>query len=154
MDSLARYLEQDHACCDSLLRQVNLSVRGRRWQQAWHDAGAYHHALERHLLIEERIVFPAYEKALGSMVTPTASMRAEHLRIRAVAQRLKDAVRERDGDAFLGHADALLLILHQHSEKEEGILYPRIERVLGPMCADLLAAARAFGALDGAICAA
>ena len=154
METLGSYLEQDHAHCDQLFKTVNRSVRTMRWLQAAHDMGAYQNALERHLLIEERIVFPAYEKALGNAVTPTASMRAEHLRIRAVAQRLRDAVRDRDGDAFLDHAEALLLVMHQHSEKEEGILYPRIERVLAGVCADLLKAARAFGAYDGATYAA
>jgi hemerythrin-like domain-containing protein len=67
------------------------------------------------------------------------------LRIRAVVQRLRNAVTEQDRDAFLNHADALLLLMHQHSEKEEGILYPMIERALGPSAQLLVTAMERFG---------
>lgn len=93
-------------------------------------------------------MFPAFERAIGRAVAPTAAMRAEHLRIRAVAQRLGNAVGARDVQGFVIHAEALLLELHQHSEKEEGVLYPVIERVLADHCADLVQAMRAFRAVD------
>ena len=148
MDTLGSYLTQDHGRCDALLRQAQQAIGGLDWRQARLDIAAFELALERHLLIEERIIFPAFERAIGSAAAPTAAMRAEHLRIRAVAQRLCSAVGAQDAQAFLNHADALLLVLHQHSEKEEGVLYPMIERVLARSCQDLLAAMRAFGASE------
>lgn len=148
MDTLGGYLTQDHARCDALFRQARHAVGGAHWRQARLDVAAFQFALERHLLIEERIVFPAFERAIGGAVAPTAAMRAEHLRIRAVAQRLCNAVGARDAQAFIKHAEALLLVLHQHSEKEEGVLFPMIERVLARSCQDLLGAMRAFGAWD------
>lgn len=148
MDTLGSYMTQDHARCDALFAQVRQAVGDADWRQARRDIAAFQGALERHLLIEERIVFPAFERAIGSAVGPTAAMRAEHLRIRAVAQRLCNAVGARDAQAFINHADALLLVLHQHSEKEEGVLYPMIERVLVLSREQLLGAMRAFGAWD------
>ena len=148
MDTLGNYLTQDHARCDALLHQAQHSVGAGRWRDARRDMAAFQYALERHLLIEERIVFPAFEFALGRVVSPTAAMRSEHLRIRAVAQRLADAVDAASAQDFVMHAEALLLTLHQHSEKEEGVLYPMIERVLAHRCPDLLEAVRAFGAWD------
>ena len=152
MDTIGSYLEQDHARCDALLLQAQQSVRGASWRQARLDIAAFQHALERHLLVEERILFPAFERALGRAVSPTATMRTEHLRIRAVAQRLSDTVGAGDMEAFVTHAESLLLVLHQHSEKEEGVLYPMIERVLARSSAELVVAMRAFGAYD--VCAA
>ena len=152
MDTIGSYLEQDHARCDALLLQAQQSVRGASWRQARLDIATFQHALERHLLIEERILYPAFERALGHAVSPTAAMRAEHLRIRAVAQRLSDTVGAGDMEAFVTHADVLLLVLHQHSEKEEGVLYPMIERVLARSSAELVNAMRTFGAYD--VCAA
>ncbi|RJG09374.1 hemerythrin domain-containing protein [Massilia cavernae] len=149
METLASYLEQDHVHCDALFRATNESACAGRWPQATREMAAFQHALERHLLIEERILYPAYENALGHAAGPTLSMRAEHLRIRAVVQRLTDAVRAQDRVAFFNHADAFLLMMHQHSEKEEGIVYPRIARVLAHASNDLLSAMRAYGTYEG-----
>ncbi len=148
MDTLGSYLTHDHARCDALLHSTQQAVAAARWPEARRAMRAFQHALERHLLIEERIIFIAFEFAVGRAVSPTLAMRADHLRIRAVAQRLADAVNARSTGEFINHAEALLLTLHQHSEKEEGVLYPMIERVLARRCPDLLEAARAFGAWD------
>ena len=154
MDTIGSYLALDHARCDALFRAALQSVRSARWRQAGLDMAAFQHALERHLLVEERILFPAFERALGHAVSPTAAMRAEHLRIRAVAQRLNDTASSGDMNAFFKHAEALLLVLHQHDEKEEGVLYPMIERVLAYNSASLLEAMRAFGTHDACASAA
>lgn len=148
MDTITSYLAQDHARCDALFRTAQQSVRGARWRQAGLDMAAFQHALERHLLIEERILFPAFERAIGREVSPTAAMRTEHLRIRGVAQRLSNTVATGDMATFIKHAEALLLVMHQHSEKEEGVLYPMIERVLARSSADLVASMQAFGEYD------
>jgi len=150
METIGSYLEHDHARCDALLRQAQQAVRGASWRQARLDMAAFQHALERHLLVEERILYPAFERAIGKAVSPTAAMRAEHLRIRAVAQRLSDTVAARDMGGFVIHAEALLLVLHQHSEKEEGVLYPMIERVLARSSAELVGAMQAFGSYAAA----
>ncbi|MES2017616.1 MAG: hemerythrin domain-containing protein [Pseudomonadota bacterium] len=141
METIGSYLEQDHAHCDALLRQALHSARRT-------DMAAFQHALERHLLIEERILFTAFENAIGRANSPTLAMRSEHLRIRAVAQRLCDTVAAGDKLTFVKHAEALLLVLHQHSEREEGVLYPMIERVLARSSADLVGAMQAFGAYE------
>lgn len=145
MDTLSSYLTDDHERCDALMRYVGKSIGEGQWLQARHAMAAFHDALERHLLIEERILFAAFEEALGRAASPTAAMRSEHLRIRAVLQRMSESVKERDGRAFGIHAEVLLLVLHQHSEKEEGVLYPMIERVLARRSQDVLARMRAFG---------
>lgn len=148
MDTLSGYLADDHQHCDALMRRTGDFVAHAQWPQARHAMTAFQNALERHMMIEERILFPAFERALGHAVGPTATMRAEHLRIRAVAQRLADSVAQQDGRAFTTHAEVLLLVVHQHGEKEEGVLYPMIERVLKHSSQDVLAAMRAFEALE------
>ena len=49
---------------------------------------------------------------------------------------------------FVKHAEALLLTLHQHCRKEQGVLDPMMERLLARSCGDLLKAVCAFRALD------
>ena len=148
MDTLGSYLTDDHQRCDALLRRTQQCVGAARWPDARRAMGAFQYGLERHLLIEERIIFPAFETALGHATSPTAMMRAEHLRIRGAAQRLTDAVDALSTHDFVRHAETLLLTMHLHCEKEEGMLYPMIERVLGRRCQKLLGEARAFGAWD------
>ena len=144
MDTIGAYLEADHARCDALLRPARDAVRAARWTQADEALAAFRHALERHLRIEEDILFPAFDEAMRQVRTPTAAMRGEHLRIRGVTQRLADALRARDAEAFLCHCDTLGVLCHQHSEKEEGVLYPMMQRLLAPSAAGLVAAMRAF----------
>ena len=154
MDTLGNYLAQDHARCDALLGQTERAVRAGQWADARRAMADFGYALERHLLIEERIIFPAFEHAVRDASYLTEAMRAEHLRVRAVCQRVADAVDGQSLQGFVEHAEALLLTLHQHSEKEEGVLYPMIERVLARRCPELLVAARAFGAWESRACAA
>ncbi|WP_167089073.1 hemerythrin domain-containing protein [Massilia frigida] len=148
MDTIGSYLEADHVRCDALFANARHAVRVGLWREAGRALATFRHALERHLLIEERIVFPAFENAVGTTSAPTAAMRSEHLRIRGVVQRLANALAERDTEAFLIHADTLGIVLYQHSEKEEGVLYPMIERVLAASCHRLVEAMQAFGAMD------
>lgn len=148
MQNMGRYLTQDHARCDILFRNTQQAVRGAHWVEARRAMAAFQHALERHMLIEERILYPAFERAIGRAASPTDAMRADHLRIRAMAQRLSDAVAACDMDAFISHAESLLLLQHQHSEREEGVLYPMIERVLVHNSAEVLGAMQAYGAYD------
>jgi hemerythrin-like domain-containing protein len=148
METLTSFLEQDHAHCDALFRLTNESACLGRWPQAALEMATFADAIERHLLIEERVLFPAYEQAFRHAIAPTATMRSEHLRIRAMVQRLSDAITAKDVIAFFKHSDAFLLLMHQHSQQEEGILYPRIERVLAHLSKDLLNAMHAFGTHD------
>lgn len=144
MDTIGGYLEADHARCDALLRPARDAVRFAHWEQADQALAAFRHALERHLRVEEEILFTAFDEAMRQVRTPTAVMRGEHLRIRGVAQRLSDALRARDAEAFLCHCDTLGVLCHQHSEKEEGVLYPVMERLLAPHADSIVAAMRNF----------
>jgi hemerythrin-like domain-containing protein len=146
--TLSSYLDGDHRQCDALLRRASAVVHAAQWPEARRAMAAFQNALERHLLIEERVLFPAFERSVGCDTGPTSAMRGEHLRIRAVAQRLANSVQARDADAFATHAEVLLLVMHQHGEKEDGVLYPMIERVLGQRCEQVLDAMRAFRTLD------
>lgn len=100
---------------------------------------AFARGLERHIRFEEEILFPAVEERAGFRreAGPTAVMRAEHAEIRACLAGIAAAL---DG----GVAGApeirrrLASILGGHNLKEEQILYPLADRVLGKAEADAL----------------
>lgn len=152
METISSYLADDHHRCDKLLAKACTSVRAGEWPQAARDLSDFTDALERHLQLEDMIVFPAFEKALirinGSASLPTAQMNTEHQRMRAVARRMSDSQATHDAGAFLDHAHTLALSLCLHGEKEEGVLYPLIDRMLQGQRDDVISAMRAFGAFD------
>lgn len=145
MDSMGSFLVEDHARCDRLLRLAIEVASVGHWAEARVVTADFAASLERHLLLEERIVFPAFERKFRYATLPTVALRSEHLRIRAVVQRLRDAAAQHDADSFITHADALLLVMHQHSQLEERMLYPMIERALGRAAQDLVRSMKRFG---------
>jgi iron-sulfur cluster repair protein YtfE (RIC family) len=148
VETISTHLAHEHARCDALFNQVKLSLEDGQWPAADRAFACFREALERHLLIEERIVFPAYEKAVHQLATATAAMRTEHLRLRAIAQRLADAIRKRQPSEVNSHIDILTDVAEQHHYTEENMIYPMVERVLGPRQAGIIVEMHAFGAAD------
>lgn len=106
-------------------------------RSAWSDFAV---GLRRHIRFEEDILFPAFEQTSGVPLVqgPTAVMRAEHREIEGI---LEDVER-----AFAGAGEAaafrdrLHQVLGEHNLKEEGVLYPMTDQVLGPDERDALVA--------------
>ena len=70
---------------------------------------------------------------------PTAVMRMEHRQILQMLESLQDALARRDRNDCLGLTETLLMLMQQHNAKEENILYPMSDRVLGARAAGLVA---------------
>jgi iron-sulfur cluster repair protein YtfE (RIC family) len=131
-DSVAAYLSLDHRRLDALVREGQVHVSDARWPQALTSQAQLERALERHVRLEEEIVFPLFEARSGIVDGPTAVMRDEHRCLRRALAMMRAGIEARDGAA---HADALLFlnsIRPAHDAKEERILYPLIDRLLAP----------------------
>ncbi len=100
---------------------------------------AFAAGLRRHIAFEEEILFPAFEETTGMPPTagPTAVMREEHREIEALLQKIEAGIAEKDAPV-----DALRRSLHavlgDHNLKEEQVLYPTTDELLGPEKADQL----------------
>lgn len=147
---IAAFLSHDHESCSELLVSACHYHRQELRERAMDELIAFGRALERHFLLEETIVFPAFEQALGpalgGAVAPTATMRDEHQRMRAVALRLADSLAEGDSVAFFKHAQVLALAMCQHGEKEDAFLYRPLNRLPQHRRDALIEAMRAFDA--------
>lgn len=130
MDSITRYLGDDHLRCDEFFIQAETSVGNDCWEQAAVNLNQFVQALERHFAMEEKVLFLAFEQAIGNSAGPTSVMRTEHRQMRAIVALLQEALKARDADAFLGHAETLNMMMRQHNLKEESILYLMADRVL------------------------
>ncbi len=123
---------EDHDRLDELLETY------RRWKRSdFARAKAafkeFKFGLQRHIIWEERILFPRFEEKTGMRdVGPTAVMRAEHRQIGACLEALHEKVRKQDPESEAEEA-RLLELLTAHNQKEENILYPAIDQLLTPV---------------------
>ena len=140
METIREYLGADHKRCDDLFAQAETSASQQQWQDAMKYFQDFHAGLERHLQMEEIILFPEFERITGNTAGPTSMMRIEHQQMRLLTERMSFAVGQRDEDDFLGHAETLNILMQQHNLKEENILYPMIGKVLQQGCAEVLEA--------------
>ncbi len=115
---LAQYLGRDHAVIEAALAGM---LRGDTEYTRW-----LHAALERHLHIEEDLLFPAYMEA-GGRAAWVRGLKNEHTYLRQYRTSLAEPDSRRK----------FLRLLDGHDEKEERIVYPDMLAHLGSRADDL-----------------
>ncbi|MGH8279426.1 MAG: hemerythrin domain-containing protein [Gammaproteobacteria bacterium] len=119
------YLGRDHAVIEATLGGA---LAGDAERVAW-----LHATLERHLRIEEQLIFPAYLDA-GGHAAWVRGLEREHAYLRAYLAELEQLVSRRK----------FLRLLDGHDEKEERVVYPDIRARLGARAGALLGRALAW----------
>lgn len=140
MGSIVDILSEEHHHCDDLFFQTESNVSKGRWELAGVMYKKFKTALERHLTIEEEILFPAMGDVSGNACGPTAVMRSEHEQMRGIVQSLDAAIGKRDAGEFLGNAETLNIMMQQHNFKEEHMLYVMAEQQLAGRLEEIIAA--------------
>lgn len=139
MNTLGSYLGDTHRECDDQYQQAAARVSQRHWPAAERDFAAFRQAFLRHMRAEEALMFPVLQKSLGAKRGPLAELRADHAHMRAVVQRIGNALSERDVDAFFDNATIMRSLMRQHRQKESGIVHPIVEGYSAEQRARLLA---------------
>ena len=86
--------------------------------------------VDSHATLEDRLLFTALEPHLGRDAVPLAQMRAEHEQM----ERRLEAIEEVDDvNAALARIEEALALARLHFQKEERVLFPMAERILGPV---------------------
>ncbi len=86
--------------------------------------------LERHIIWEEVILFPVFERKTGIKDGgPTSVMRAEHIQIKNHLQEIKKKLHAKKIQDPCKEEVALFKVLESHNQKEENILYPGIDNL-------------------------
>ena len=142
---LREYFTLDHRNCDSQWAEVEAAADGgeaavvsRLWQR-------FDSNLRQHLAMEEEVVFPAFEQATGmTSGGPTFVMRSEHEQMRGLLAQMAEAAVSGNLQELLDQGDTLLMLIQQHNQKEEGMLYPMAERALGARWSELRARLESF----------
>ncbi len=129
---LAEFFTLDHRRCDGSWAEVEAAAEAgdadavkQRWR-------TFRVGLLKHLQMEEEVLFPAFEQATGmTQGGPTFAMRAEHDQMRGLLAQMDDAANRGDHGELVDLGDTLLMLIQQHNQKEEHMLYPMAERALG-----------------------
>lgn len=129
--SIMRYLAWDHDRLDALLHEAVRQARSDQWREVHALIVDFKTGLFRHIDIEEKDLFPAFESITGvSEGGPTDVMRNEHEEIKEAVEGMLQATVNRHLDDFERFHANLLGVLVEHNMKEENILYPMTDRAL------------------------
>lgn len=128
---VTEYLSWDHDRLDATLATGLAAAAGGDWEQANACVQAFRLGLLRHIDIEEKMLFPAFEERTGMRHGgPTQVMRMEHEGIQECVAGIVSSAERHDADELMRWHANLLGVLVEHNMKEEQILYPGIDRVL------------------------
>jgi iron-sulfur cluster repair protein YtfE (RIC family) len=126
--NITEYFGEDHDRLDDLFKSFQQAKR-TDFPKAKGYFSAFKQGLQRHIVWEEEILFPMFERKSGLReIGPTAVMRAEHREIKAHLEAIHDRVNRADPESD-AEEEQLVSILTRHNDKEEHILYPGIDRL-------------------------
>ncbi|MBI4024516.1 MAG: hemerythrin domain-containing protein [Verrucomicrobia bacterium] len=127
---IAQWYGHDHDRLDELFQQFRAS-KETDFPRAGESFRQFRKGLEQHIAWEEGILFPLFEEKTGLHgCGPTEVMRQEHREIKRLLEQIGGKI-ERNDAATDADGAALLQTLGAHNEKEENILYPAIDELLG-----------------------
>jgi len=141
MATVSAELTDHHRRCRELFAQVEEFVRASDWPAFNTGLVTLREEILGHFRFEEERLFPVYEEISG-LRDGTQELRMQHDDIRAILWALSSASAAHDPDSCRTEFETLALLFRQHTETEEGLMYPAFERTLGPRVAELAAQAR------------
>ena len=122
---ISEYFEKDHDRLDDLFRSFQ-EWKAKDYPRAKENFVAFKFGLQRHIVWEEDILFPLFEKGSGVTQGPTLVMRLEHRQIGECLEAVHKKVKNAD-PASDQEEKNLLEVLSAHNMKEEHVLYPAID---------------------------
>lgn len=130
METINQYMTEDHRRCDELFAGAEDAASRGNWSACAEHFARFRDTIGHHFAMEETVLFPAFERATGMTSGPTQVMRGEHEQMRGLLELMNAGLNRHDRQAFLGHAETLLILMQQHNLKEENVLYPMADRSL------------------------
>lgn len=127
-ETVTEILSHDHRRLDAILAEAKRSLVAGELARAEARFAEFRAGLERHIVAEEEILFPAFEALTGVRSGPTEVMRVEHVELRRL---MAEIAARLGGGGDEGHATPLAALtarLYAHNGKEERILYPASDR--------------------------
>ncbi len=128
---LKEFFTLDHRRCDEMWAAVEAAAQAGDVEVEKENWRIFQGEMLRHLRMEEEVMFPAFEQASGMTDSgPTFVMRSEHEQMRGLIEQMGAAADGDDYDELVDLGDTLLMLIQQHNQKEEHMLYPMAEQAL------------------------
>lgn len=125
--SIKNFFEADHERLDQLFVSF-MKFKNESFPRAVDYFNQWKSGLQRHIVWEENIIFPLFLKKTDNE-RPIRVMRFEHCQILQALDKLSEKVQR--GNCNTDREEyQLLILLGEHSLKEEMVLYPSIEATL------------------------
>ena len=124
------WLWHDHRDYEDLLRACASVAAAAEWAAAEERLQDLVSLLKGHFLVEEEVLFPAFEDLVDVQGAPTRTLCGEHDLIRDLLERLSAAIGKRDGHQVAEIVTRLEEVMSQHHEKEEKIFLPMAQQAL------------------------
>ena len=140
MESITAWMQQDHVLIDGILERATAAAQAGDFAALEREAALFLQRLERHIDMEENLLFPAFEERTGMTAAgPSVQMRAEHEQMQAIFLQMRAAVAAKDAAGYRQASQALLEVLVPHNLKEEQMMYPMLDDAMGADASALLA---------------
>src|SRR5262245_3272100 len=129
-DSVAQILGSDHRRLDSILADAKRRLAAGDLPHAAARFSEFREGLERHIVAEEEVLFPALEALDGAAADgPARVMRSEHAEIRRLLAEVAASLACGGDERHTTPLAALTARIYAHNGKEERVLYPAADRL-------------------------
>ena len=127
--TIKKFFEDDHNRLDTIFIEYQ-KLKRSDLQKAKEFFKEFKIGLQRHIVWEEEILFPVFEKKTAIFQGgPTQVMRIEHKQIKEQLEKIHDKIQKEDTKNDVDE-EILSSILIKHNLKEENILYPAIDNMI------------------------
>ena len=127
-ESVTAYFKADHDRLDELFARFQ-RLKRTDFPLAAEAFKAFQAGLRRHIIWEEELLFPLFERKTGMTSGPTQVMRMEHRQIGRDLDAIHGKVEAQQANT-VAEEQSLQGVLSRHNFKEEKILYPAIDQAL------------------------
>lgn len=139
-EGVTELLSGDHRRLDTILAEAKSAASVGDLARARARFVAFCEGLDRHIDVEEQVLFPVIEPRTGGAAGPTHVMRLEHVELRRLMGEVAASLDAGGKERMSTPLAALTARIYAHNGKEERILYPMADRV-----------ARDTGVLEGLV---
>jgi len=129
MPTIAEFMTAEHKACDNEFADAEEAALADDWSKAETAFNAFRDDMARHFRMEEDVLFPTLKSA-GGPSGPVHIMLMEHAQIKELLKQMGAAVERKDTQEYGGLSETLLMVMQQHNNKEEHILYPIMDEIL------------------------
>lgn len=129
MTTIAEFMTADHKACDEQFAIAETAALSDDWADAQAAFNAFRDGMAHHFRMEEDVLFPTL-KASGGPSGPVHIMLMEHAQIKELLKQMGAAMESKNSEEYSGLSETLLMVMQQHNNKEENILYPIMDQIL------------------------